>query len=148
MRRIALLIFLAASLSPSIYGQDQDDNKIACYSNRDGNTPQKKKLWDGYEISLGPARNAMESETPCTAAIYNSAGHVVFRTGGFNVVFDENQTGQDFENRMSSFSPIPAGAIIAAGATSFFRFRPSRTNSSRLQWRLEWTLGKSKTAEW
>jgi hypothetical protein len=97
VRCAALLIFIVACLCPSLHAQDQDDNKIACYSNRDSNTPQKRKLWGGYEISLGPARNAAEIEAPCTGAIYNSAGHVVFRTSGFNVVFDQELTGQDFD---------------------------------------------------
>jgi hypothetical protein len=56
-----------------------------------------RKLWDGYEISLGPARNSQGGGDECTAAIYNSAGHVVFRTTGFSVIFDENHTGQDFD---------------------------------------------------
>lgn len=97
MRRTALLILFAACLSPSLHAQDQDRDTISCYSNRESNPAQKKKLWDGYEISLGSARNGIESETPCTAAIYNGAGHVVFRTSGFNVVFDQDLTGQDFD---------------------------------------------------
>lgn len=97
MRRISLFVLLAACLCPALHAQDQDDNEIACYSNRESNAAQKKKLWDGYEISLGPTRNAAESETPCTAVIYNSAGRVVFRTSGFNVVFDQDLTGEDFD---------------------------------------------------
>jgi hypothetical protein len=96
VRRIALLILFAAFRCPTLHAQAQD-NEISCYSNRESNPAQKKKLWDGYEISLGPARNGAENDTPCTAAIYNSAGHVVFRTSGFNVVFDQDLTGQDFD---------------------------------------------------
>jgi hypothetical protein len=36
-------------------------------------------------------------EYGCTAAIYNSAGKVVFRTNGFGVVFDEHLTGEDID---------------------------------------------------
>jgi hypothetical protein len=72
-------------------------DKIACYSDRQDNAAHKKKLWDGYEISLGPSGNPEAVEEKCTAAIYNSAGRVVFRTNGFNVVFDETQTGKDFD---------------------------------------------------
>jgi hypothetical protein len=97
VRRVALLVLLAASLSPSLHAQDHGD-AISCYSNRESNPAQKKRLWDGYEISLGPARNGVENDTPCTAAIYSSAGHVVFRTSGFNVVFDQELTGQDFDS--------------------------------------------------
>lgn len=70
---------------------------IACRSGSEDNQPYKKKLWDGYEISLGPARNAEETGLACTAAIYNSAGRVVFRTNGFGVIFDEDLTGEDFD---------------------------------------------------
>jgi hypothetical protein len=96
VRRIALLILFNACLCLSLHAQD-DSDAISCYSNRESNLAQKKKLWEGYEISLGPARNGVETETPCTAAVYNSAGHVVFRTSGFNVVFDQDLTGQDFD---------------------------------------------------
>jgi hypothetical protein len=95
VRRNALLILLGACLCPSLHAQDNDE--ISCYSYRESNASQKKKLWDSYEISLGPARNAAETELACTAAIYNSAGHVVFRTSGFGVVFDQELTGQDFD---------------------------------------------------
>ena len=96
MRRIALLLFFAACLCPSLHAQD-DPNGIACYSYRDKNDAYKKKLWDGYEVSLGPSRGPDELEFKCTAAIYNSAGRVVFRTKGFNVVFDQDLTGEDFD---------------------------------------------------
>ena len=68
---------------------------ISCRSGDEGNRSYKKKLWDGYEISLGPVRNALDYG--CTAAIYNAAGRVVFRTNGFNVIFDEDWTGEDFD---------------------------------------------------
>ena len=86
MDRAAVLLLFAASVCPSLHAQDNDE--ISCYSSREDNTPQKKKLWDGYEISLGPAGNAAETETPCTAAIYNAAGRVVF---------DQDLTGEDFD---------------------------------------------------
>ena len=60
-------------------------------------TRYTKKLWAGYEISLGPTRNSEGGGDECTAAVYNSAGRVVFRTAGFNVILDENHTGQDFD---------------------------------------------------
>jgi hypothetical protein len=99
VRRTALPILLAACVCQSLHAQDTQDNNdaIACYSNRESNAAEKRKLWDGYEISLGQARNAEETEFKCTAAIYNSAGHVVFRTNGFNVVFDQELTGKDFD---------------------------------------------------
>lgn len=74
--------------------------KISCHTwglPKAENPSFKKKLWDGYEISLGPAHNSQGGGDECTAAIYSSAGRVVFRTTGYNVVFDENHTGQDFD---------------------------------------------------
>lgn len=74
--------------------------KISCHAAglpQPENRSYKKKLWDGYEISLGPARGSQGGGDECTAAIYNDAGRVVFRTTGYNVIFDENHTGQDFD---------------------------------------------------
>ena len=96
MHRLALLFFLVTVISPAIWAQE-DQNKIACYEREENNTAYKKKLWDGYEISLGPVRSPEAAEFKCTAAIYNKAGKVVFRTNGFNVVFDEELTGKDFD---------------------------------------------------
>ena len=96
MRRIVLLLLFTACVCPSLHAQ-ADQNGIACYSYRDKNDAYKKKLWDMYEISLGPSKNPDDVETKCTAAIYNSAGRVVFRTSGFNVVFDQELTGEDFD---------------------------------------------------
>jgi hypothetical protein len=95
VRRVALLLFFAGCICPSLYAQDK--NEIACYSYHEQNVAQKKKLWDGYEISLGPSKGPDELEFKCTAAIYNRAGRVVFRTKGFNVVFDQDLTGEDFD---------------------------------------------------
>ena len=95
MNRILLSVICMMCFSPSLRAQKETD-KIACYAYREDNAPHKKKLWDGYEISLGPVANP-EAEDKCTAAIYNSAGRVVFRTSGFNVVFDEELTGEDFD---------------------------------------------------
>jgi hypothetical protein len=96
MRRLALLFLLATYVSPAIRAQ-KPPAEIACYDYRQDNAPHKKKLWDGYEISIGPSGNQDAVEDKCTAAIYNSAGRVVFRTSGFSVVFDEQVTGKDFD---------------------------------------------------
>lgn len=96
MQRLAFLMFLTAFLSPLIRAQEAE-NPIACFHYRKDNPPYKKKLWDGYEISLGPSRNPEAVEDKCTGAIYNSSGKVVFRTNGFSVMFDEQVTGMDFD---------------------------------------------------
>jgi hypothetical protein len=96
MSRILLALLCLMNFSPAIRAQREPD-KIACYASQEDNSPHKKKLWDGYEISLGPSRDPEAVEEKCTAAIYNKAGRVVFRTSGFNVVFDEDLTGEDFD---------------------------------------------------
>jgi len=75
----------------------QAGQEISCRSTSSENRAWKKKLWDGYEISLGPARNAHGDGDGCTAAIYNGSGRVVFRTTGFSVILDQSHTGQDFD---------------------------------------------------
>ncbi len=96
MRRILILLIGVICFAPAIRAQ-KAQNEIACYAYRKDNAPQKKKLWDGYEISLGPSRDLEAVEDKCTAAIYNGVGRVVFRTNGYSVVFDEEQTGKDFD---------------------------------------------------
>jgi hypothetical protein len=94
--RFFILILLAMCAGPLLYAQP-DKSHIDCYAERGkNNLPQTRKLWDGYEISLGPARNGQVDDS-CTAAIYNRAGKVVYRTTGFNVIFDQDQTGEDFD---------------------------------------------------
>jgi hypothetical protein len=101
MQRLLFTIVLSLSFGPALYAQDML-GKISCHANglaKLQNAPHTKKLWEGYEISLGPARNSqgIGLGNECTAAIYNQAGHVVFRTTGYSVIFDENHTGQDFD---------------------------------------------------
>ena len=98
MRRIFFVGIIALYFSPALFAQDML-GRISCHAASlpdRPNRPYTKKLWDEYEISLGPARDSQGDE-PCTAAIYNRAGHVVYRTSGFSVIFDENHTGQDFD---------------------------------------------------
>jgi hypothetical protein len=96
MRRTLFRLICFLCFSPALQAQWPTD-KNACYYERKENAPFKKNLWDGYEVSLGTVPNPEEVEYRCTAAIYNGAGRVVFRTSGFNVVFDEEQTGKDFD---------------------------------------------------
>jgi len=96
MHRAILWLICLFCLTPTVRAQWPKD-KNACYYERKENAPYKKKLWHGYEVSLGPVPNPEGVEYRCTVAIYNSTGRVVFRTSGFNVVFDEEQTGKDFD---------------------------------------------------
>jgi hypothetical protein len=102
---VASLTFSAALLAQSAppplvangVGQG-GEAQIACRAYPKTAQSFKRKLWDGYEISLGPAANASGGGgDDCTAAIYNSQARVVYRTTGFNVTFDENLTGRDFD---------------------------------------------------
>ncbi len=95
MKRVALFVLGFIWAIPACA---QGTGDIACRAYPPTTESFKKKLWDGYEISLGPARNATGAgEDQCTAAIYNRAGKVVFRTTGFGVIFDEDDTGLDFD---------------------------------------------------
>jgi hypothetical protein len=98
-RHAFFVIVVVSGFSPALCAQGMW-GKSSCHApglSKSENLPYTKKLWDGYEISLGPRRNAEGGGDECTAAIYNSAGRVVFRTTGFSVVFDEDRTGQDFD---------------------------------------------------
>jgi len=100
MRRALLAIAMLSSLASLSRAQDDRYGKISCHRNGSEdpqNRAYTKKLWDGYEISLGPARNGTIDGNGCTAAIYDGGGHVVFRTTGFSVIFDENHTGLDVD---------------------------------------------------
>jgi hypothetical protein len=99
MWRILFVMIIASYFSPALCAQVTPD-KVSCHAAGmplPANLPHTKKLWDGYEISLGPARNAAGGGDDCTAAIFNKQGQVVYRTTGFSVAFDENETGQDFD---------------------------------------------------
>ena len=100
MRRVLFAMVVILSPVPALCAQDDLAGKVSCHRamvEDPQNQPYTKKLWDGYEISLGPARNGGVDGDGCTAAIYTSGGHVVFRKTGFGVIFDENHTGQDFD---------------------------------------------------
>jgi hypothetical protein len=96
MRCTIFLVICVVCFSPVLRAQRAED-KIACHADRKDNPAHKKRLWDGYEISLGPSEDPQAVEEKCTGAIYNRAGRVVFRTNGYSVVFDEEQTGKDFD---------------------------------------------------
>ncbi len=97
MRRMLFLSCFLSSLFVPLVRAQVPEYKISCHRSRDHNPAQKQKLWDGYEVSLGPARNTQGDGDNCTAAIYNAAGKVVFRTTGYSVVFDHIDTGRDFD---------------------------------------------------
>jgi hypothetical protein len=102
---------LAVSKEPSI---------VSCLYESD-RSPFKKKLWDGYEISLGHTPHWKdEPEVGCTAAIYNKAGKVVYRTTGFNVVFEEGLTGKDFDG--DTFPDVVFKTDTGGGNRGFWNY--------------------------
>jgi hypothetical protein len=99
MLRLLFGIVVVLFLPQTFRAQDML-GKISCHASgmpNAQNEPHRKQLWEGYEISLAPARNSEGGGDECTGAIYDRSGRVVFRTTGFNVIFDENHTGQDFD---------------------------------------------------
>src|SRR5215471_14320983 len=63
MLPIALAIILVSSLTPLLNAQDLQ-GKISCWDQGNQKPPNRaytKKLWDGYEISLGPTPHAAEN---------------------------------------------------------------------------------------
>src|SRR5580698_436248 len=104
--QLAPLIILAAILVPTSATSAQSAQTIpshaepetACRAFALSTQSFKRKLGDGYQISLGPVHSAEPTEFVCTAAIYNPEGKVVYRTSGFNVTIDEHLSGQDFDD--------------------------------------------------
>jgi hypothetical protein len=94
MRAIISVILAVFGLTSVIRAQDADE--VACYSYSEQNHTYKKKLWAGYEVSVGPSGSDAEGEN-CTMAINNSAGKAVFRIKAFSIVLDEAETGEDFD---------------------------------------------------
>ena len=99
MRRVYLAIVITLVVAGTSGAQDLL-GKVSCHAAgnpKPQNLPYTRTLWNGYEMSLGPASNSQGGGDECTAAIYDRHARVVFRTTGFSVIFDENHTGQDFD---------------------------------------------------
>lgn len=85
-----------ASLASAAQGAD-DPRVIACYALDTRNKPWTKPLWNGYQVSLGPAADTADNpEAACTAALTDREGNIVFRTVGFGTRLDE-ATGMDLD---------------------------------------------------
>lgn len=104
---MSLYLFLLsfALLTPTQAAEQQPTrqakSEISCRSNPifgpGGLTLKKKELWDGYEISFGPAPNAgKETETECMAAIFDLSGKEVYHTTDIDVMLDP-ATGMDID---------------------------------------------------
>ena len=86
-----------AQTAPPAFSRSVRQSEVSCRAYPPSTQSYKRKLWDGYEMSLGPAANSSGDGDNCTSAIYNKEGQVVYRTTGFNVTFDEDLTGEDFD---------------------------------------------------
>ena len=91
------LVLVALSVASAVRPCQAAD-KIACEQYRDKNQTYKRPLWDGYGMVLGPNTDPEAVEDKCAAAIYSRDGEEVFRTSGFSVRLDEDDTGEDFDN--------------------------------------------------
>src|SRR5258708_32175865 len=117
MRRVLFTMVVILSLVPALRAQDDERlaGKISCHRamvEDPQNRSYTKKLWAGYEISLGPARNGGVDGNGCTAAIYNSGGPGGVPTHGVPVGFAENHTRQDVQGdgkAEGDFRPQPGG---------------------------------------
>src|SRR2546427_4128535 len=67
MRRIVLAIIIASYFSPALCAQYML-GKVSCHAAglpKPEDQPYTKKLWDRYEISLGPAHNSPDGGDEC-----------------------------------------------------------------------------------
>jgi len=94
--------------------------EIACYSSfgSEGElTVKKKELWDGYEISFGPAPHSdKDSEDACMAAIYDRSGKEVYQTTDINVTLDP-ATGMDVDGDGAPEVVLMHGASGGSGGS-------------------------------
>jgi hypothetical protein len=79
----------------------------------------KKKLWDGYEVSVGPTAHFDEdsgADDACTAAIYDQSGKEVYRTTGPGVELDP-ATGMDVDGDGAPEVVLMNGATGGSGGS-------------------------------
>ena len=89
--------FFALSGPPQPARGEPSEGKGTCLASRQDNRPYTRKLGNGYQLSVGPSGTAREEGDRCSGTIIDPAGKVVFRTDGFNIVLDEDVTGQDVD---------------------------------------------------
>ncbi len=79
----------------------------------------KKKLWDGYEVSVGPTAHFEDdsgADDACTAAIYDQSGKEVYRTTGPGVMLDPS-TGMDIDGDGAPEVVLMNGASGGSGGS-------------------------------
>jgi hypothetical protein len=73
--------------------------KLSCSTSPVDKSFGRKKLWDGYEVSVDPTAHFegnSDADDACTAAIYDPSGKEVYRTTGPGVMLDP-ATGMDVD---------------------------------------------------
>ena len=118
------------SLVPTLRALDDERlaGKISCHRamvEDPQNRSHTKKLWDGYEISLGPARNDGIDGNGCTAAMNlwpEETGHPQTARKQVKVGFAESiqKDYPDFAARLMSFSGVATG--------------PARSSTQKIDW--------------
>lgn len=102
-------------------GPKRPKPEISCHSNFVSDpdlTPKKRELWDGYEISFGPAPNADKGVTDanCMVAIYDRSGKQVYRAADIDIVLDP-ATGMDIDGDGAPDVVIMKGASGGSGGS-------------------------------
>jgi hypothetical protein len=79
----------------------------------------RRKLWEGYEVSVGPTAHFKDdsgADDACTAAIYDASGKEVYRTTGPGIMLDP-ATGLDIDGDGSPDAVLLNGASGGSGGS-------------------------------
>ena len=98
--------FLVLALGFAMHGKaaqtgapSSQEKKLSCSTFPVDKSFGKKKLWEGYEVSVGPTAHFDDdsgADGACAAAIYDQSGKEVYRTTGPSVKLDP-ATGMDVD---------------------------------------------------
>jgi len=93
--------------------------KLSCSTSPVDKNFGKTKLWDGYEVSVGPTGHFEDNsgaDDACTAAIYDPSGREVYRTTGPGVRLDPS-TGMDIDGDGAPDVVLMNGASGGSGGS-------------------------------
>lgn len=119
---LLLLVFAPATPAEAFLqqGAKRPRPEISCRSNfmfDPDLTLKKKELWDGYEISFGPAPDAdKETEAKCMVAVYDRSGKEVYRAMDIDILLDP-ATGMDIDGDGAPDVVIMKGASGGSGGS-------------------------------
>src|SRR5258708_36904177 len=120
MRPVLLATVVILSAVPALHAQDDLAGKISCH--RAGfpetqNRPYTQRLWDGYEISLGPARNGGVGGNVCPPAIFDSCRYTVRHTHPRIAIPEPRRTRQAMSRTATKH--VHLDSAIGSAAKSF-----------------------------